>query len=78
MTKKERIAAAMTKHSLSYLELIRRVAIDCDDFILFVREKTYPKDMSLWPRKCGDIFMAKPILTSFGTCFMTNPEYNMT
>merc|ERR1712012_23615 len=34
--------------------------------------------MNQWPRKCGDVFMETPILTSFGTCFMSNPEYNMT
>ena len=74
----ETINSAMKKHDLTNLELIRKVAISCDDFILFVREKVYPDDMNQWPRKCGDVFMETPILTSFGTCFMSNPEYNMT
>ena len=33
------ISASMARHGLTYLQLLRRVAVTCDEFILFVREK---------------------------------------
>ena len=74
----ERIAKSMEKFGMTYMELLRKVAVTCDEFVLFVREKTYSPDMNEWPRKCGDIFYDFPILSSFGTCFVTNSDYNLT
>ena len=72
-----RIDEALTKHSLTYLELLRNVAVTCDEFILFVREKKYSPDFRKWPKKCGEVFLEQPILTSFGTCFINNPNYEL-
>ena len=33
------ISASMARHGLTYLQLLRSVAVTCDEFILFVREK---------------------------------------
>ena len=33
------ISASMARHGLTYLQLLRRAAVTCDEFILFVREK---------------------------------------
>ena len=33
------ISGSMARHGLTYLQLLRRVAVTCDEFILFVREK---------------------------------------
>ena len=72
-----RIDEAMSKHNISYLQLLRNVAVTCDEFILFVREKKYNPDFSTWPKKCGEVFLEQPILTSFGTCFISNPNYQL-
>jgi len=72
-----RIDEAMSKHNISYLQLLRNVAVTCDEFILFVREKKYNPDFSTWPKKCGEVFLEQPILTSFGTCFISNPNYEL-
>merc|ERR1711953_46493 len=74
----KRISNSMEKFGLTYMELLRKVAVTCDEFILFVREKTYSQNMADWPNKCGDVFYDFPILSSFGTCFMTNIENNLT
>ena len=34
-----RVSASLAAHNLTYLQLLRRLAITCDEFILFVREK---------------------------------------
>ena len=73
-----RISKSMEKFGMSYLELLRAVAVTCDEFVLFVRQKTYSPNITEWPRKCGDIFYDFPLLGSFGTCFLTNPDYNLT
>ena len=73
-----RVESAMVKHNLTYLELLRKVAISCDEFVLFVREKKYPADIREWPQKCGEIFLPQPIFTPFGTCFKSNPNYELT
>ena len=72
-----RIDAALVKHNMTYLEMLRKVAITCDEFILFVREKKYDPEFATWPKKCGEVFSEIPILTGFGTCFITNPDYKI-
>ena len=74
----KRISNSMEKFGLTYMELLRKVAVTCDEFILIVREKTYSQNMADWPNKCGDVFYDFPILSSFGTCFMSNTENNLT
>ena len=32
-----RVAGAMAAHNLTYLQLLRALAVDCDQFVLFVR-----------------------------------------
>ena len=72
-----RIKESMIRNKLTYLQLLRNVAIDCDEFILFLRQKSddFGEDRSLWPKTCGDIFSNIPVLTPFGTCFTTSPNY---
>ena len=41
-----RVSASLAAHNLTYLQLLRRLAITCDEFILFVREKRYSPDMA--------------------------------
>ena len=76
----ERITAAMKWKNVTYLQLLRDVAISCEDFVLFLRQKSdlYGADISRWPVPCGDIFSTVPVLTSFGTCFTSNPNYTLT
>ena len=73
-----RIKAAMKSNNVSYLELLRKVAIGCDEFILFIRQKSdsFTEDSANWPKSCGEIFSTFPILTPFGTCFTTHPNYS--
>ena len=74
----ERIKAAMEWKNVTYLELLRDVAISCNDFVLFLREKSdssYGSDLREWPAPCGDIFSPLPLMTQFGTCFTTNPNH---
>ena len=33
-----RVAGAMAAHNLTYLQLLRALAVDCDQFVLFVRD----------------------------------------
>ena len=42
----KRIDSALEKHNMTYLEMLRKIAITCDEFILFVREKRYSPDMA--------------------------------
>ena len=46
-----RISQSMAQHNLTYLELLRKLAVDCDQFILFVRDKSFESDMNEWPEK---------------------------
>ena len=47
-----RINDSMAKHNLTYLDLLRNLAIDCDKFILFVRDKSFSKygNYANWPK----------------------------
>ena len=65
----KRLEAALVDNSLTRLELFRKVAVKCEEFIIFVREKSFGEDPKSWPLKCGDIFYKTPIFTPFGTCF---------
>ena len=68
----------MELYNVSYLQLLRNVSISCDEFILFMREKSenFTEDSESWPKTCGEIFSTFPILTPFGTCFTTHPNYS--
>ena len=46
-----RITQSMAQYNLTYLELLRKLAVDCDQFILFVRDKSFESDMTQWPEK---------------------------
>ena len=50
-----RIALALATHNLTYLELLRSLAVDCDQFILFVRDKSFESNMTRWPAKYGAV-----------------------
>ena len=45
----DKIALSMEKYNLTYLELLRNLAVDCDQFILFVRDKSFGADYDSWP-----------------------------
>ena len=51
-----RVAGAMAAHNLTYLQLLRALAVDCDQFVLFVRDKSFGPELASWPAKCGTIF----------------------
>ena len=70
-----RLATAQRKHNLSYLELLRNVSIRCEEFVIFARDKSFGPDLSSWPQACGQILSGLPILTPFGTCFRTHPNF---
>ena len=70
-----RINETMKIHNVTYLELLRDVAISCDQFIYFIREKSFGPDWDTWPTICGKIFSNVPILTPFGTCYTTHTDY---
>ena len=46
-----RISQSLAQHNLTFLELLRNIAVDCDQFILFVRDKSFESDMEEWPEK---------------------------
>ena len=73
----ERIKSAMESKNVSYPELLRDVAISCEEFILFVRQKSddFTGNPESWPKSCGEIFSNFSILTPFGTCFTSHPNY---
>ena len=48
-----RITQSLAQHNLTYLELLRKLAVDCDEFILFIRDKSFESDMTEWPEKYG-------------------------
>ena len=47
-----KINESMAQHNLTYLDLLRKLAVDCDKFILFVRDKSFVKygDWTKWPK----------------------------
>ena len=73
-----RIKSVMDSKNITYLQLLRNVSIDCEEFILFIRQKSdnFTEDSQSWPKSCGDIFSTFPILTPFGTCFTSHPNYS--
>ena len=92
----EKIAQSMAKYNVTYLELLRNLAVDCDQFILFVRDKSFGSQSESWPDRsshlmcgeslkyfipmrprCGTLFSTLPILTPFGTCFTSHPNYSL-
>ena len=65
----KRLLDSMMKFGLSRLELLRKIAVKCKNFIVFIRESSFGSDPSKWPTYCGEIFHTVPIFTPFGTCF---------
>ena len=68
----ERLLNSMKRFNISRLEMLRSIAVHCEDFIIFLRDKSFGTDIFKWPITCGDIFYTIPIFTPFGTCFTTN------
>ena len=68
----ERLVNAIEKFNLTRLEMFKRIAVKCEEFIHFVREKSFGPDVYSLPLPCRDIFYKVPIFTPFGTCFTTN------
>ena len=66
-----RLLRSMEKFNLTRLEMYRKIAVKCEEFIGFVREKSFGPNIQSWPLPCGDVFFKVPILTPFGTCFTT-------
>ena len=64
-----RLNRSIEKFGLTRLELFRNIAVECENFIVFVREVSFGSDPDKWPTICGEIFQTLPILTPFGTCF---------
>ena len=73
----KRINETIKIHNITYLELLRDVAIGCNQFIYFVKEKSFGPNWDNWPTVCGTIFSKTPILTPFGTCYTTHPDYEI-
>ena len=71
----QRLSEAKLKHNISYLELLREVAVRCEEFVIFAREKKFEPDFSSWPRPCGHLLSRLPILSPFGTCFTSQPNF---
>ena len=65
----EKLLKSLKKFDLSRLELLRNVAVKCEQFIIFMREQSFGSDQRNWPTVCGDVFDTIPILSPFGTCF---------
>ena len=63
----ERLLNAMEKFNLTRLEMFKRIAVKCEEFIHFVREKSFGPEFYSWPLPCGDIFYNVPIFAPFGT-----------
>ena len=61
----------MDKFNLTRLELFRKIAVTCEDFIVFVRDNSFGSDSETWPKICGELFYNVPIFTPFGTCYTT-------
>ena len=62
---------SMEKFGLTRLELFRKVAVKCENFIVFFRESSFGSDTTQWPKICGDLFYPLPMFSPFGTCFTT-------
>ena len=71
----QRISEAKLKHNISYLELLREVAVRCEEFVIFVREKRFGPDPTTWPQPCPHLLSPLPILSPFGTCFTSQPNF---
>ena len=67
----KKLIHSMEKFHLTRLELFRKVAVKCENFIVFFRESSFGPDTSKWPKICGDLFYPIPIFSPFGTCFTT-------
>jgi hypothetical protein len=67
----ERILGTMKQFNITRLEMFQNIAVQCEDFIGFFREKSFGTDYYSWPKICGEIFYDIPIFTPFGTCFTT-------
>ena len=70
-----KLQETMNRFNLTRFELFQNIAVRCENFIGFVREKSFGPDFSLWPQICGDIFYDIPIFTPFGTCFTTKMTF---
>ena len=70
----KRIQSSMTKFEMSRIELLRNISVDCREFLVFMRIKSFGENIATWPELCGDIFYDIPIFTPFGTCFTTKME----
>ena len=70
-----RLSEAKLKHNISYLELLREVAVRCEEFVIFVREKRFGPDPTTWPQPCLHLLSPLPILSPFGTCFTSQPNF---
>ena len=67
----ERILETMRQFTMTRLEIFQNIAVQCEDFIGFFRDKSFGTDYYSWPKICGEIFYNIPIFTPFGTCFTT-------
>ena len=63
----EKLISKMKKFNMSRLDLFRNISVQCEDFIVFLRDKSFT--LETWPKLCGEIFHTTPILTPFGACF---------
>lgn len=55
----EKIAQSMAKYNVTYLELLRNLAVDCDQFILFVRDKSFGSQSESWPARSSHLMCGK-------------------
>ena len=67
----KKLLNSMEKFGLTRLELFRKVAVKCENFIVFFRESSFGSDTTKWPKICGDLFYPIPLFSPFGTCFTT-------
>ena len=58
----------------TFLDLLRAVAIDCDDFVMHMNSKVLSRNTQNKNRKCGDLFNQQPIFSPIGTCFTTKEQ----
>ena len=58
----------------TFLDLLRTVAIDCDDFVMHMNSKVLSRNTQNKNRKCGDLFNQQPIFSPIGTCFTTKEQ----
>ena len=67
----KKLLNSMETFGLTQLELFRKVAVKCENFIVFFRESSFGSDTTKWPKICGDLFYPIPMFSPFGTCFTT-------